>query len=92
MPKTMNNKGLCLSCRSNSNCAYRNNHQEPVLQCEEFDGYASVPMSAKIKKTAVAVDEPGSGKYKGLCANCEIRKTCKYPKPEDGVWHCEEYK
>lgn len=29
---------------------------------------------------------------KGLCINCENRNTCKYIKPDGGVWHCEEYK
>lgn len=28
---------------------------------------------------------------KGLCVNCENRQTCLLPKPEGGVWHCEEY-
>jgi len=27
----------------------------------------------------------------GLCKNCEKRKTCTIPKPEGGVWRCEEY-
>jgi len=29
---------------------------------------------------------------KGLCINCENRSTCKYIKPNGGVWHCEEYR
>ncbi len=28
---------------------------------------------------------------KGLCVNCENRRSCLMPKPEGGVWHCEEY-
>jgi hypothetical protein len=32
-----------------------------------------------------------AGGYKGLCVNCANRETCLYPKPEGGVWHCEEY-
>ena len=31
------------------------------------------------------------GEHKGLCVNCANRETCLYPKPEGGVWHCEEY-
>jgi NADH-quinone oxidoreductase subunit E len=27
-----------------------------------------------------------------ICINCENRHTCKFIKPEGGVWHCEEYK
>ncbi len=32
------------------------------------------------------------GELKGLCANCEIRDTCTFPKAEGGIWHCEEYR
>jgi len=29
--------------------------------------------------------------YKGLCMNCAHRHYCLLPRPESGVWHCEEY-
>lgn len=32
-----------------------------------------------------------TGKYKGLCKNCRKRKTCTLPKPDGGLWRCEEY-
>jgi hypothetical protein len=32
-----------------------------------------------------------SSTSKGLCATCDNRETCTYPKPEDGIWHCEEF-
>jgi len=32
------------------------------------------------------------GPFLGLCVNCEDRETCIYPKPEGGVWRCEEYR
>ncbi|HTS66225.1 MAG TPA: hypothetical protein VMS37_25420 [Verrucomicrobiae bacterium] len=32
-----------------------------------------------------------STKFLGLCSNCDNRETCVYPKPEGGVWRCEEY-
>lgn len=32
-----------------------------------------------------------AGDCKGLCVNCANRQTCLFPKPEGGVWHCEEY-
>jgi hypothetical protein len=30
-------------------------------------------------------------KLTGLCMNCENRRVCTHPKPEGGVWHCENY-
>ena len=39
-----------------------------------------------------AGDEDEFARYKGLCGNCEDRRSCTFPKPEGGVWHCEEYR
>ncbi|MCF7919234.1 MAG: hypothetical protein K9N06_04920 [Candidatus Cloacimonetes bacterium] len=35
--------------------------------------------------------EPPQKVFKGLCTNCENRFICKLPRPETGVWYCEEY-
>ena len=63
--------------------------KRPVLQCEEFEPCESPPA-----KRAAAHPEPrpaADAELKGLCVNCDNRHHCKYPKPEGGVWHCEEY-
>ncbi|MHC4505741.1 MAG: hypothetical protein ACYTFI_20745, partial [Planctomycetota bacterium] len=39
-----------------------------------------------------AGDEDDFARYRGLCGNCEERRSCTFPKPEGGVWHCEEYR
>jgi hypothetical protein len=31
-------------------------------------------------------------RIKGLCMNCDNRFECLLPRPEGGVWHCEEYR
>ena len=36
-------------------------------------------------------EEKDSGKYKGLCRSCKKQKTCTLPKPDGGVWRCEDY-
>ena len=38
-----------------------------------------------------SAQERDSGEYKGLCRNCKKKDTCKLPKPEGGVWRCEDY-
>lgn len=38
-----------------------------------------------------AKDEDSSDNFKGLCINCEHREDCRLPRPDGGVWHCEEY-
>lgn len=42
-------------------------------------------------KISSRVRSKNSDQYKGLCRNCKKRKGCTLPKPEGGVWHCEEY-
>lgn len=48
---------------------------------------------ARIKDstTRASPGEKDPGQYKGLCKNCKKEKTCKLPKPEGGVWRCEDY-
>jgi len=43
-----------------------------------------------------AVESPVTGaarsKSIGLCGNCALDETCTRPRPESGVWHCEDYR
>lgn len=91
--------GLCLTCDHARSCTYPRDPERPVLQCEEFEAY-DMPVErttvdaflASSNANARAASGPnGKGEFKGLCANCENRKTCTFPRPEEGVWHCEEY-
>ena len=49
----------------------------------------AVPMTGPLNNNR----EPDSHRasFKGLCVNCDHRFTCTLPKPESGVWYCEEY-
>jgi hypothetical protein len=91
-------RGLCISCRNALTCTFLKNPNEAVLQCDEFDGFESFLRRPKIFSHKSMMDpksNPGKkdlGGYKGLCSICEDRKACTYPKPEGGVWHCEEYR
>ncbi len=67
--------------------------------CEMFDDYMPpvgwvgperVSPSAEPSMARRPAEEEAA-KYAGLCVNCEHRRTCTYPKPEGGVWHCEDY-
>jgi hypothetical protein len=91
--------GLCLTCDHARNCTYPRHVDSSVWQCEEFEAY-DMPverttvedfLTSVSAKAQVAVSNNGKGELKGLCLNCENRKTCIFPKPEEGVWRCEEY-
>ncbi len=86
---------LCCTCMYGSDCTYRNKSNRNIYYCEEFE---ITPVETKCSQK-VAHEQPvdekenfdNSYKYKGLCVNCENRKTCMLSRTEGGVWHCEEY-
>jgi len=85
--------GVCAACKYNPECIYEAASSGVILQCEQFElafpVEAARPTSTQPHAMAGRVaDENG---YAGLCANCDNRATCIYPRPEGGVWRCEEY-
>lgn len=72
--------------------------KQNIQQCEEYE------MDVLSDKELLSAELPGDlrhslktaidGKIRtasGLCSNCSHWKDCVFPKPESGVWHCEEY-
>ncbi len=92
--------GLCSCCQSLPTCTYTKDSQRPILQCEEFDGIVLSPIKTVSRAEVAPVvhkKNPANvmdkfAPYPGLCGLCENSMSCTYPKPEGGVWHCEEYK
>lgn len=82
---------LCSICAGASTCTYPKNSGKPVLFCAEFKEYPSLTRKIDTGTKAVKRSNKYTKGYKGLCVNCENRETCVFPKPEGGVWHCEEY-
>jgi hypothetical protein len=61
--------------------------------CEEYDGEEDKPAPSVVRDEKV-VDQDALAdreKYPGICSTCANRETCTFPKPEGGVWQCEEY-
>ncbi len=93
------NFGLCSCCSCAPACTYSRDSGRPVLQCEEFDGisHSLNQMVTWVGKPSVnrfsepTPDAQSLGILRGLCAYCDGLNTCTYPKPEGGVWHCDEY-
>lgn len=83
--------GLCVTCNNAAHCVYRKRRGTDAIYCEMFDGYAP-PNGKGVAPVVVMTPEAAeSGEFKGLCVNCAHRDDCKLPRPEGGVWHCEEY-
>lgn len=82
--------GICSTCNHFEDCLFRRRNGQPVWYCEEFDNFVALELAAIPEEIEVVPN--GEVKLMGLCVNCEDRFTCTYPKPEGGVWHCEEYR
>jgi hypothetical protein len=94
--RNMEYRSLCSSCKNAAGCTFQKDRQKPALYCEEFeiDTCPSAEIAEKEKPLptiSVDVEDKDSGKFIGLCSNCNKRRTCVFPKPEGGIWHCEEY-
>jgi len=93
-------EGICKQCVNAQYCTYPKTKGRPVMFCGEFEGYPPVktPNVSNIKDTRPVVSPSQPRKteepvtiFRGLCSTCENRNDCEYPKPEGGVWRCEEY-
>jgi hypothetical protein len=87
--------GLCATCNEAPDCAYAQQATTPVLFCEMFDASESPEQTSTDEREpdpqiATAAAQPSE--LKGLCVNCDNRHSCVFPKPEEGIWHCEEYR
>ena len=93
-------RDLCSTCSHAETCGNRSTPQRPIFFCEMFEVFAPPPAATATRlrraATAAAARGPASqqdaGHYKGLCVNCDSRNTCTLPRPEGGIWHCEEYR
>ena len=84
-------RDLCSTCSHQRACGSRSTPERPILFCELFEVLAAAPTAAAV---APRPERPASAhgvQHRGLCVNCEERDECTMPRPEGGVWHCEEY-
>lgn len=81
--------GICENCAQAAHCLFRENAAQPVWFCEQFENVISEP--ALPKNPVVHSTGKSPIRLLGLCVNCEKRESCRLPKPESGIWHCEEY-
>ena len=83
---------VCLACRYGSDCIWEAVARSPILQCEEFELASAEPHAGPTPAVRSAAAASDGDELAGLCSNCDVRETCIYPKPEGGVWRCEEYR
>jgi hypothetical protein len=89
-------RGLCSTCKHAPTCTFPGDVQRPAFYCEEFEieiapATKTSEASTSLLTTSSIVAAEDSAGLIGLCSDCESRQTCVFPKPEGGIWHCEEY-
>ena len=88
---------LCSSCKHASTCTFPKDPERPSFYCEEFEIEVAPKMQTAGGEKQQPVT-PDTGKFKGktqfvgLCCDCENRHNCIFPKPDGGIWHCQEYR
>ena len=88
-------RGLCSTCKHAPTCTFPRDPQGVAFYCEGFEiegtpAKKNVGEIAPQSTASFAVAEDSAGLV-GLCGDCENRQTCIFPRPEGGIWHCEEY-
>jgi hypothetical protein len=71
--------GLCAGCKHERGCIHATGCGNTIVHCRQSE--PDMRWDRSFMDAA----------YVGLCATCENRAICIYPKPEGGVWRCEEY-
>lgn len=86
-------RDLCSNCDHAPPCGGSNRPRRPVFFCEGFEvlGAPSTPDLDLAFAQQPRQMRSVSGRS-GLCVNCDLVETCTLPRPEGGVWHCEEYR
>ena len=95
MSKKLEYEGICATCKSAPVCIFRKDASGPIMQCAEFEGLPSTRMLVGAIETTrpgkSASAETTSSSHMGLCMNCKNLEHCTFPKPDGGVWRCDEY-
>ena len=92
--------GLCMRCNNAPDCVYRSQRGFDAIYCEMYDCYPMTvvssdgpddtePIITSVKPVSQIMTQPLGI---GLCSNCDNFENCLLPRPEEGVWHCEEYR
>jgi hypothetical protein len=90
-------QGLCRDCVNAPACTFPRDPSRPVRSCDEFaatelarDRQGPFVSAARVFAAVSSQAAPEPGNLKGLCRQCARRSSCTFPKPPEGVWHCDE--
>ena len=84
-------RGICVTCARGQLCTYPPAFQG-VTQCEEYEEAFSLD-DARPRRTrkSVSFATDGERESRGLCASCNVRSACTYPKNGIPTAECADY-
>jgi hypothetical protein len=85
--------GLCATCVNDAVCTFPRSMQRPVVSCDEFEGIVTQKVSHRSPSPGEAERFVAANRewYPGLCMTCNKQESCTYPRPEGGVFNCDEF-
>lgn len=92
MSENVEQNTMCSTCRHKPYCTNAKNAGGPILFCEEFELEDSgAPESRDKVGRLYYYEKQEPNGLMGLCSDCNKWRSCTFPKPEGGIWRCEEY-
>lgn len=65
--------------------------REPEPRDDEYAERAAMQLPGLLIAAAEIPVAPAPPAARGLCTTCIHAETCEFPRPDGGVWRCEEY-
>ena len=90
--------GLCDSCIKAEDCTFIRRPGRAILDCDEFapveprHGAPRLVLARAGLSDVPAENDEEIESAIGLCRSCAHRADCTYPRPQGGVWHCDDYR
>jgi len=95
MSENVEQNTICSTCQHKPYCTNARNASGSIIYCEEFElEYPATPESqGKVRQISqrYSYEKQEPNGLIGLCSDCRGWRSCTFPKPEGGIWHCEEY-
>ena len=89
MTQPQADSGLCSTCAHAQSCSITGRKGSGVFECSEYEPAEATALAETAPATSA--DCVREDRLLGLCLDCVHRERCAFPRPEGGIWHCEEY-
>ncbi len=86
-------QGICAACQNGPECTLIKPDAPAPMHCGQFQEYP--PFHNFTPQDIIAPRPHKTTGHQdtllGICAHCADRELCTFPRPQGGVWTCDEY-